>query len=106
MSGQKILEHGNGPLLHGLGKDRVVGECKGLGHNIPGIIPAQHLLVHQQTLEFDNGESGMGILIGKEEYHEDIAVGIIQYKQAIGETYHSAELPPDQKSQTTRASTS
>lgn len=64
VSGQEVLKHGDGPLLHGLGENGVVGEGKGLGDDLPGIIPVQHFLIDQQTLELDNSQRRVSIYLG------------------------------------------
>ena len=62
VSGQEVLHHGDRPLLHCLWKDCVVGKGKSLGHNIPGIIPAQLLLIDQEALELNNSQRRMGVI--------------------------------------------
>lgn len=39
----------------------MVGEGKSLCHNLPSIIPAEHLLINKKALELNNGKSGVGI---------------------------------------------
>lgn len=84
VSWQEVLEEGNGPALESLGQDglacmhkgdqqasacvtgrqaaHVVGVGDGLGHDLPCVIEGDVLLVDQDPLQLDNGESRMSVV--------------------------------------------
>jgi len=62
VSRQEVFEEGNGPALESLGQDGVVGVGDGLGHDLPCVIEGDVLLVDQDPLQLDNGESRMSVV--------------------------------------------
>ncbi|GJC79271.1 hypothetical protein ColLi_02109 [Colletotrichum liriopes] len=62
VSGKQVLDQANGPLLQSLGKNRVVGVAERGSDDVPRLVPFQLLEVHQDALQLDNGERGMGVV--------------------------------------------
>ena len=52
----------DGPFLQSLRQYSVVGVSKGLGDNVPCLIPIKTLQIDQDALQLDNGQSRMGVV--------------------------------------------
>ena len=59
-AGKQSLENVDGPLFQGLCQDGVVGIGKGLDDNVPGILPAEAVIVHKDTHQLRDGHYRMG----------------------------------------------
>jgi len=58
---QDRAEHLERPALQRLGQQRVVGVGEGLPRYLPGLVPAQAVLVEQQAHQLGDRDRGMGI---------------------------------------------
>ncbi len=59
---QDIAQQLHRPGFQGLGHEGVISVAKGPHANVPGLCPAQPLLVDQQPHEFRDGDGGMGVV--------------------------------------------
>jgi hypothetical protein len=59
---EQVLQQRNRPLLESFGKDSVIGEEECVGDDLPGFVPRNLLLIDQNTHEFWDSESGVGIV--------------------------------------------
>ena len=62
MSGQHVLEHGDGPALQGLRQDSVVGVSEHLGADTPSLGPSQALDVQKYAHQFRDGHGRMRVV--------------------------------------------
>ncbi len=68
--GQQLREHGERPLLQCLGQERVIGVAEGAARDVPSLVPAHRLFVHQQAHQLGDGNGGMGVV----ELHGELLV--------------------------------
>ena len=61
-AGQQLGDQILGPALQSLSQDGVVGVAHGVGDDVPGVFPGVALLVHQDTHQLGDDQSGMGIV--------------------------------------------
>ena len=59
---EQVLQQRNGPLLESFGKDCVVGEEECVSDDLPGFVPWNLFLIDEDTHEFRDSESGVGIV--------------------------------------------
>ena len=59
---EQVLQQRNRPLLEGFRKDSVVGEEECVGDDLPGVVPRNLFLIDENTHEFRNSESRVGIV--------------------------------------------
>lgn len=62
MSREEVLEEWNGPFLQCFGEHGMVSVSKGLGHDVPCLVPLKTFEVDQNALQFHNRKSRMGII--------------------------------------------
>ena len=62
MPREQVFQQRNGPLLESFGKDSVVCEEECVGDDIPGFVPRNLFLIDENTHEFRNSESGVGVV--------------------------------------------
>ena len=75
--GQETLDQALGPALQRLGQDGVVGVGHRLGDDIPGVVPAVPLHIHQDTHQFGDDQSGMGVVDLEDVLLVEVAQGAI-----------------------------
>ena len=59
---EQAVEDVDIPGLQGLGQNRVVRVGEGLGDNLPGLFPAEAVLVHEDAHELGDGEDRVGVV--------------------------------------------
>ena len=59
---EETVEDGDLPGLQGLGQYRVVGVGEGLGDHLPGLLPAQVVLVQEDAHQLGDGEHRVGVV--------------------------------------------
>lgn len=62
MSWEQILHQWDGPFFKSFGHDRVIRVAECLGNDAPGFVPFKAFQVYQDTLQFNNGQSWVGIV--------------------------------------------
>mmetsp|Transcript_21532 Transcript_21532/g.83660 ORF Transcript_21532/g.83660 Transcript_21532/m.83660 type:complete len:662 (+) Transcript_21532:1047-3032(+) len=62
MARQQLLEHPHRPGLQRLGHQGVIGVGHGLAGDLPGLVPAQALLVQQQPHQLGGRQRGVGVI--------------------------------------------
>ncbi len=62
VSRKDMLQHARGPALQCLREKGVVGVSEGLGADVPGLIPAQLLQVHEDAHEFGDRHGRVSIV--------------------------------------------
>ena len=65
---QKALEQRQPPGLERLGQQRVVGVGQGAPGDVPGLVPRQLALVHQQPHQLGDRDRGMGVVELRREH--------------------------------------
>ena len=61
-AGQQGLHQILGPALQGFRQDGVVGVGHGIGGNVPGFVPAQSGVIHQNPHQLRNHQRGVGVV--------------------------------------------
>ena len=59
---KQVLHQRDGPLLESFWKDGMVGKEECVGDDIPGLVPRNLFLINENTHEFRNSESRVGIV--------------------------------------------
>ena len=62
MPRKQVLQQRNGPFLESFGKDGVIGEEECVGDDLPGFVPRNLFLIDENTHQFRNSESRVGIV--------------------------------------------
>ena len=74
MPRQQRAEERHRPLFQRLGQQRVVGVGKGVARDVPGGVPVQRVLVHQQAHQLGDGQRRMRVV----ELHGPFLVELLQ----------------------------
>ena len=61
-AGQQLLHQGLGPFFQGLGHDGVVGIGHAALDDLPGLVPAQAVLIHEDAHQLGDDEGGVGVI--------------------------------------------
>mmetsp|Transcript_1100 Transcript_1100/g.3068 ORF Transcript_1100/g.3068 Transcript_1100/m.3068 type:complete len:926 (+) Transcript_1100:706-3483(+) len=89
VAGQQLLHQAHGPLLQRLGQHGVVGERKHLGHQVPGLGPAQAVLVHEQAHELRHRDGGVRVVqLERDLLRQQLPVGAVQLGEAAQAVLH------------------
>jgi hypothetical protein len=59
---QDVTEHGDGPLLERLRQHGVIRVSEGLGGDRPRVVPAEALLVEEETHQLGDGDGGVRVV--------------------------------------------
>ena len=62
MARQQPTEQGQRPALERLGQQGVVGVAEGVGGDVPGLVPAEAVLVDEQAHELGDADRGVGVV--------------------------------------------
>ena len=57
-----MFQHLHRPTFQGFRQEGVVSVGKGLGADVPGLVPPKAFDVHQQSHELGNGHGGVGVI--------------------------------------------